>query len=83
MGTNNWCLFRGSNKVKTAIKFQMEQKQLSTSDVAKIIGVRTGRVSTYLNNAHKGGNPSITQEQLMRLAMALGLEVKVNVEFVS
>ena len=82
MGTNNWCLFRSNPTVKTAIRFAMEGRNLTSSDLAKIIGVRRGRVSTYLNNAHQGGVPSITQEQLMRLCTALNIEITINARYV-
>jgi transcriptional regulator with XRE-family HTH domain len=81
MRHNNWCLFRNSIKVKTAIKFLMKERSLSASDIAKIAGVRLHRISNYLNHPHSAGKSSITQEQLMRICMKLGINVIITVSY--
>lgn len=80
MGRNNWCILRSNGKLKTAIKFRMESKNIHYTELAKIAGVRPSRVSNYLNNIHKGGFPSLTQSQIVKICEGIGIGVKLDVE---
>ena len=81
MGNNSWCFLRNSIKVKTAIKFLMKHQNITVSEIAKIAGVRAGRISNYLNHPHQAGKSSITQEQLMKICMQLGINVTISVSY--
>ena len=80
MGRNSWCILRSNGRLKTAIKFRMESKNIHYSEIAKIAGVRPSRVSNYLNNLHEGGRPSLTQSQIVKICEGIGIGVRLDVE---
>ena len=67
--------------VKQAIKFRMKERGIGYKEVAKMADVRANRVSSYLNNPHEGGRPSLTQVQIQNICIALNIEVKLSVNF--
>jgi transcriptional regulator with XRE-family HTH domain len=81
IGVNNWCILRSNGRVKAAIKFRMKERGIGYKEVAKIADVRANRVSSYLNNHHEGGRPTLTQKQIMKICIELNIEVTLSVKF--
>lgn len=79
---NSWCILRSSESLKYAIEYRIEQRNLKVKDLAKVIGVRKGRLYSYLDRRpHEGSRPSITQRQLLDLAFFLDINVELKVSF--
>ena len=80
MGTRSpqamWCFFRGSDKVRTAVKFQMKQRGIIAKDFSEELGIAPYRLSKYLNDK----TPNLNQFQLYKVCDKLGIDVKIIAE---
>jgi len=73
----SWCFFRGSDKVRQAIKHRMKQKNVTAKKVCEDVGIKSRyRMSLYLNNKI----PNLNQYQLYQVCQYLDIGVKINVE---
>ena len=72
-----WCFFRHSDRVRTAVKFRMKERNLTNKALAEKLDIKPYRISKYLNN--KAAN--LNQFQLYKLCEELGIGVKIVVEF--
>jgi hypothetical protein len=73
---SKWCLFRGSNKVREAVKLQMRLKNLYAKQICEELDIKPYRMSRYLNEKF----PNVNQMQLYRICNRLDIDIKINVE---
>ena len=77
--SSGWSFLRDSVQLRAAIKYRMEELDLSIKDVANDVILDPDRLSKYL----RGVKPSLTNWQLINLATHLNLEVDLNIRFLS
>lgn len=74
--TASWCFFRGSHKVRDAIKFMMKRRGMTAKALCEKVGVAPYRFSLYMNDRI----PNLNQYQLYQICQELGIKVDINVE---
>jgi len=72
----SWCFFRGSGKVREAVKHRMSQKDITAKKLCEDLGIAPYRMSLYLHNRI----PNLNQYQLYQICEKLDIRVKINIE---
>lgn len=67
---------RDNEELRTAIKWRMKFRNLSSYDLADMIGYHQTHVSRYL----RGKRPSLSDFYILSLANVLNVKVSLNVE---
>jgi predicted transcriptional regulator len=75
--SSSWSFLRDSVQLRAAIKYRMEELDLSINDVALHLEIAPDRVSKYLRSV----KPSLTNWQIIKLANHLKLEAELNIRF--
>lgn len=75
--SSGWSFLRDSVQLRAAVKYRMEELDISIVDLAKKINVDPDRVSKYL----RAVKPSLTNWQIVQLALVLDLEVNLDIKF--
>jgi hypothetical protein len=73
-----WCFLRDSTKLKAAIRYQINKRNLLIKDLGKISGVAPDKISKYLTGSYAR---SLTQFQLVSVARALGIEIDITISY--
>jgi hypothetical protein len=76
--TASFCIVRYSSKLRTAIKFRLDQRGYTVASVAKETELNADRIRKYL----RGDKVGLSQFQVIKLASFLGIEVNITVNFV-
>ena len=71
-----WSFLRDSAKLRAAITYKLQTRDLFIQKVADDLGVAPDRISKYL----RGVTPSLTNWQVVKLAEYLGLDVDLDVK---
>jgi predicted XRE-type DNA-binding protein len=77
--SSGWSFLRDSTQLRAAIKYRMEELDISIKELATVLDIDPDRVSKYL----RGIKPSLTNWQLIQVATHLQLEVDLTIRFLS
>jgi len=77
--SSGWSFLRDSIQLRAAIKYRMEELDISIKKLAIEVNIDPDRLSKYL----RGIKPSLTNWQLIQIATHLHLEVDLNIRFLS
>lgn len=75
--TTSWCLFRDDPDLRIAIEIRKKQRKLTLVKIGRDIEVDDYRIGRYLNRR----KPNLNQHQLFKLALYLGIEPSLSIEF--
>jgi len=77
--SSGWSFLRDSVQLRAAIKYRMDDLDITVTQLAKEVGVDPDRLSKYL----RGVKPSLTNWQLIQIATKLEMEVDLNIRFLT
>ena len=73
----SWCLFRDHPTVRLAVRKRIDDRGLKLVQVADMTNIAVYRISRYLLKR----KPNLNQYQLFTLCQKLGINIKINIEF--
>lgn len=74
----SWCVLRSSEKLRSAIEYKIKQRDLTNKKLSEISDIPTSKIIKYRNKYPY----HMSQGELIRLCLALGIEVDLRIEFV-
>lgn len=77
--SSGWSFLRDSVQLRAAIKYRMEELNVTITELGNLLEINPDRISKYL----RGVKPSLTNWQLIKIAEYLKLEVDLNIKFLS
>ena len=71
---NKWCILKNNELLRQLLFRELDRRQLTDAEVAKMTGVPRWQVSSY-----RKGEKEISQFSLVKLANWLGFEIKLDI----
>lgn len=78
-----FCLFRCSDDLKEIVKFTMKARGYSVSKLSRELRIDRTAIGRYLNEDHMYSDGGISQANLLRICLHLGIEPSVKFQIIA